>query len=210
MSTSRPRSLAIAVVLVAALFGLGCRQDMHDQPRYEPLEANPFFENGMASRSPVEGTVARGHLREDTAFYSGKDELGTFIVSLPMASDKALLRRGHERYDIFCSPCHGRLGDGKGMVVQRGFKAPPSLHQDRLREQPVGYYVDAMTNGFGTMASYASQVRAEDRWAIAAYIKVLQFSQRAHLTDLPPSDQEAIRQLGQTPSDGGTAEEGAH
>jgi mono/diheme cytochrome c family protein len=165
---------------------------MHDQPRYEPLEASKFFADGMASRQLPEGTVARGHLGADLAFATGKDAAGAALATLPVAVDRGLLLRGHQRFDIFCSPCHGRLGDGKGMAARRGFKQPPSFHDDRLRNSPVGYYFDVMTHGFGVMPSYAVAVPPADRWAIAAYIRALQLSQRAHLADLEPADQAAI------------------
>lgn len=170
----------------------GCRQDMHDQPRYEPLEASKFFADGMASRQLPEGTVARGHLGEDVAFATGKDAGGTVVAELPMPATKQLLERGHQRFDIYCSACHGRLGDGHGMAVRRGFKQPPSFHDERLVNSPVGYYFDVMTHGFGVMPSYAPSIPPEDRWAIAAYVRALQLSQRAHLADLAPQDRAAV------------------
>ena len=182
----------LALIGIVALTAPACRQDMHDQPRLEPLEASTFFANGMASRLPIEGTIARGQLREDKALYEGIDAAGAPLTTLPMPLDEPLLRRGHQRYDIFCAPCHGRLGDGSGMVAQRGYKAPPSFHADPLLSQPVGYYYDVMTNGFGVMASYASQVPVEDRWAIAAYIRALQLSQNAPLDALETEDRNAL------------------
>ena len=176
-----------------ALALLGCRQDMHDQPRLEPLEASPFFGDGMASRLPPAGTVARGQLREDAVLFTGMGPGGAPTAELPMRADRVVLRRGQERYDVFCSPCHGRAGDGAGMVARRGFKAPPSFHDQRLRDAPVGYYFDVMTRGFGVMPSYAAVVTPEDRWAIAAYIRALQLSQRAILAELPAADQQALR-----------------
>jgi mono/diheme cytochrome c family protein len=168
---------------------------MHDQPRYEPLEASKFFADGMASRQLPEGTVARGHLDADVLFYAGKDAAGQPSAELPMPADGKLLVRGQERFDIYCSPCHGRLGDGMGMVARRGFKQPPSFHDERLRTSPVGYYFDVMTHGFGVMPSYAAAVPPADRWAIAAYIRALQLSQRAHLADLGPADRAALLAL---------------
>jgi mono/diheme cytochrome c family protein len=182
----------VAAVAVLALGAWGCRQDMHDQPRYEPLEASKFFADGMASRQLPEGTVARGHLGEDVAFTTGKDAAGNVVAELPVPATKQLLERGYQRFDVFCSPCHGRLGDGHGMAVRRGFKQPPSFHDDRLRDSPVGYYFDVMTHGFGVMPSYAPSIPPEDRWAIAAYLRVLQLSQRAHLADLEPADRAAV------------------
>ena len=178
------KSIVGGALLVAVL--VGCRQDMHDQPKAEPLEASTFFADGRASRLPVEGTVARGHLREDDHFYRGLDAAGMAATTLPMELTVELLERGRNRYDIFCAPCHSRLGDGNGMIVRRGFKQPESFHAARLRDSPVGYYFSVMTNGFGEMSDYAAQVRPADRWAIAAYIKALQLSQHVPLTDLPP------------------------
>ena len=176
--------LAVLIVITAT----ACRQDMHDQPKLEPFEASDFFTDGMASRKPVEGTVARGELRADDHFYRGVDAEGGFATTLPMPMTVDLLQRGRERYDIYCSPCHGRTGDGDGMVVRRGFKTPQSLHQDRLRESPPGYYFDVMTNGFGDMSGYASQVPVADRWAIAAYVQALQLSRNASQARLAAAD----------------------
>ncbi len=140
---------------------------------------------------PVEGTIARGNLRDDQAFYTGLvgDQ---FLAELPVANTRELLERGRERYDIFCSPCHSRIGDGRGMIVRRGFKQPASFHDARLRDQPVGYYFDVMTRGFGEMSSYAPMVKPEDRWAIAAYIRALQLSQNVVLADLDAVKRKAI------------------
>ena len=171
---------AVAVSLALA----GCRQDMHDAPRYEPLEASTFFANGQASRMLVANTVPRGLLRADTHLNEGRVD-GQLATTFPMAITPAVMARGQERFNVFCSPCHGRTGSGNGMVVQRGFRAPPSYHEDRLRNAPVGYFFDVMTNGFGAMQDYASQVPVADRWAIAAYIRALQLSQRATLADVP-------------------------
>ncbi len=187
---TRPSPTAVLFVcaLLVGLVSQGCRQDMHDQPKLQPLEASDFFADGMASRPLIEGTVARGQLRADDRFYRGVDEQGDFVAVLPVEVSSDLLLRGRERYDIFCSPCHGRTGDGDGMVVQRGFKAPQSFHQDRLRTSSPGYYFAAMTNGFGDMSSYAAQIPVADRWAIAAYIQALQFSRNADRARLTPAD----------------------
>ena len=173
-------------VVAASLLLAGCRQDMHDAPRYEPLEASTFFANGQSSRMLVANTVARGTLREDTHLNEGKVN-GQLATTFPMPVTADVMARGQERFNVFCSPCHGRTGSGNGMVVQRGFRAPPSYHEDRLRNAPVGYFFDVMTNGFGAMQDYASQVPVADRWAIAAYIRALQLSQRATLADVPPN-----------------------
>ncbi len=158
--------------------------DMHDQPRYKPLAESRFFRDGRASRPVVEGTVARGQLHEDEHLYTGKVN-GQPAAALPLELTRELLERGRERYDIFCSPCHGHAGYGDGMIVQRGLRPPPSFHIDRLRGSPPGYYFDVITNGFGTMYSYASRVAPEDRWAIIAYIRALQLSQNATPADVP-------------------------
>jgi mono/diheme cytochrome c family protein len=175
------RALSIVAVSLAVA---GCRQDMHDAPRYEPLEASTFFANGQASRALVANTVARGLLREDTHLNEGKVN-GQLATNFPMPVTADVMARGQERFNVFCSPCHGKTGSGNGMVVQRGFRAPPSYHEDRLRSAPVGYFFDVMTNGFGAMQDYSSQVPVADRWAIAAYIRALQLSQRATVADVP-------------------------
>ena len=184
-SLLRPSLLVRAFGVVAVALALaGCRQDMHDAPRYEPLEANTFFANGSASRMLVANTVPRGLLREDTHLNEGKVD-GRLATTFPMPVTADVMARGQERFNVFCSPCHGRTGSGNGMVVQRGFRGPPSYHEDRLRNAPVGYFFDVMTNGFGAMQDYASQVPVADRWAIAAYIRALQLSQRATVEDVP-------------------------
>jgi len=179
------------VAIFCWLIITACRQDMHDQPRYEPLERSAFFEDGRASRPLVEGTVARGQLRLDDHFYTGKVN-GELVTTLPFAASKEVLERGQQRYNIFCSPCHDRVGSGTGMIVQRGFRQPPSFHIDRLRQAPVGHFFDVMTNGFGTMYSYADRVSPKDRWAIAAYIRALQLSQNATLDDVPTAERSKL------------------
>ena len=160
------------------------RQEMYDQARYEPLEKSTFFADGRASRPWIPGTVARGHLRTDAHLYTGQIN-GEPAATFPFEITREVLARGQERYDIFCTPCHGALGDGRGMVVRRGMKQPPSFHIDRLQQSPPGYYFDVMTQGFGMMYSYASSVTPRDRWAIAAYIRALQLSQDARPEDVP-------------------------
>lgn len=171
----------------------GCRQDMYDQPRYEPLEASSFFDNGQSARPLVAGTVARGELRTDDHLYKGKVN-GKLVETFPFPVDRALIERGRERFNIFCSPCHGRLGDGRGMIVQRGFSAPPSFHIDRLRKEPVGHFFDVITNGHGAMYSYASRVPPRDRWAITAYIRALQLSQHSMLADVPDDERKRLEE----------------
>jgi mono/diheme cytochrome c family protein len=174
----------LAALVFAAIALSGCRQDMHDAPSYDPLQASPFFANGAASRTLVANTVARGQLREDELFYTGKLN-GQAATEFPMPVTADLMARGQERFNVFCSPCHGRTGQGNGMIVQRGFRQPPSYHEERLRNAPVGYFFDVMTNGFGAMQDYAAQVPPADRWAIAAYIRALQLSQGASVADVP-------------------------
>jgi mono/diheme cytochrome c family protein len=176
---------AVLLVVAGCAFLAACRQDMHDAPRYEPLEASTFFTDGRGSRTLVANTVARGMLREDEHLYQGKID-GQLTDSFPMPVTAEVMARGRERFNVFCAPCHGRTGQGNGMVVQRGFRAPPSFHEERLRTAPVGYFFDVQTNGFGAMADYAAQVPVADRWAIAAFIRALQFSQRATVGDVPP------------------------
>jgi Cytochrome C oxidase, cbb3-type, subunit III len=171
--------------LLAVLTLAGCRQDMHDQPRYKPLAESHFFDDMRSARAPVEGTVARGQLHEDTYFYTGKigSNPGDFMP-FPVTED--VLKRGQERFNIYCSPCHSQLGDGNGMIPQRGYRHPPSYHIERLEKAPLGYFFDVMTNGFGVMPSYAAQVPPRDRWCIVAYIRALQLSQNVKLSELPP------------------------
>lgn len=173
-----------------------CRQDMHDQPKYEPLELSDFFDDRRASRPVLEGTIARGHLRLDSHLYTGKVN-GKLVTTFPFPVTMDVLKRGQERYNIYCSPCHGMSGDGQGMIVQRGMRQPETFHSQRLRDIQVGHFFDAMTNGFGAMYSYSDRISVNDRWAIAAYIRALQLSQGATLAELPAQDQQRIQQLDQ-------------
>lgn len=167
--------------LLATLAVTGCRQDMNDQHRVEPMEVNAFFEDGRGDRPPVPGTVARGQLRTNTVYYAGMTADGKLVTQNPVAVTPELLARGRERFDIFCAVCHDRVGTGQGQIVRRGFKQPQTFHSDRLREVGDGYYFDVMTRGFGSMYSYADRVPVEDRWAIVAYIRALQLSQNADM-----------------------------
>jgi cytochrome c553 len=176
--------LRMVVTLCVVAMVCGCRPDMYNQPRNNPLSSSDFFSDGAGSRPLVPGTIARGQLQEDRAFYTGK--IGTNLVTeFPMPITRTVLERGRERYEIYCSVCHGDTGDGRGMIVQRGFPQPPSYHIDRLREAPAGHFFDVMTQGYGVMYPYASRVEPADRWAIAAYIRALQLSQNARLADIP-------------------------
>src|SRR5580704_5460041 len=180
---ARQRGISCSILL-AVLVLAGCRQDMHDQPRFKPLAQSDFYADLRSARPPVDGTVARGELHEDAYFYTGKfgNNPGDYMP-FPVTDD--VLARGRERFNIYCAPCHSRLGDGNGMIVQRGFRAPPSYHTERLRKAPLGYFFDVMTNGFGAMPEYASQIPPRDRWTIVAYIRALQLSQQATTSDVP-------------------------
>ncbi len=169
-----------AVIFVSA----GCRIDMHVQPYYRPLTKSDFFADGRSAREPVEGTVARGDLAEDSYLNTGKIN-GNPGEYMPFPVTDAVLARGRERFNIYCTPCHGRVGDGNGFIPSRGFRRPPSYHIDRLRKAPIGYFFDVMTHGFGVMPDYSAQVAPRDRWAIAAYIRALQLSQNATTADVP-------------------------
>ena len=179
--------------MVSFLFLAGCRQDMHDQPKYIPLRPSSFFTDGRSERPLIAGTVARGHLEEDAAFYTGKGPDGMFLNTFPFPVTKEVVLRGQQRFEIYCTPCHDRNGTGNGMVPQRGFRHPPSYHIDRLRQVPNGYIFDVITNGVGAMPTYAGPLAPADRWAIVSYVRALQLSQMASLNDVPP---EARQQLG--------------
>jgi mono/diheme cytochrome c family protein len=199
-------------LLLLMLLISGCRYDMQDQPKMKPYRKTTFFNDGLSSRQPIEGTVARGLLRSDTAYYTGKkagaspaasptpgtatpgqgggaqannypDDVDTF----PFPITKDIVMRGRERYNIFCSVCHGLTGNGDGMIVRRGFRRAASFNDDRLRQAPVGHFFDAITNGWGAMPSYASQIPVQDRWAIISYIRALQASQSNPAASASPS-----------------------
>src|SRR5258706_11713194 len=191
----------ISLVLLALIFvTAGCRIDMHMQPYYRPLAKTDFFADGRSARNPVDGTVARGDLREDSYLYTGKigGNPGEYMP-FPVTAD--VLARGHERFNVYCTPCHGRVGDGDGFIPSRGLKRPPSYHIERLRKAPVGYFFDVMTNGFGVMPDYSAQIAPRDRWAVVAYIRALQLSQNATSADVPagqkvPADAPEFRDIG--------------
>ncbi len=170
--------------LLALLALAGCRQDMQDQPRFKPLAKSDFYGDIRSARPQIDGTVARGQLHDDAYLYSGKvgNDPGDYM---PFPVTKDVLERGQQRFNVYCTPCHSRMGDGTGTVVQRGYKAPPSYHTDRLRKAPLGYFFDVITNGFGAMPDYAAQIPARDRWCIVAYIRALQLSQSATMADVP-------------------------
>ncbi len=176
----------------ATLVFSGCRQDMHDQPKYVPMRESTFFTDVRSARPLVEGTVARGQLHEDELLHTGKAN-GADATVFPFRVDATVMARGQQRFNVFCSPCHGRTGQGDGMVVLRGYRRPPSFHTDRLRGVPVGHFFDVITNGFGAMPDYAVQIKAEDRWAIIAYLRALQLSEHATLAEVPPSERDKIQ-----------------
>jgi mono/diheme cytochrome c family protein len=169
----------------------GCRQDMHDQPKYIPLRESTFFADARSARPILAGTVARGHLHDDPLLYTGKSN-GADAAVFPFPVTGAVMARGQERFDIYCSPCHGRTGQGDGMIVRRGYRRPPTFHQDRLRDAPPGHFFDVITNGFGAMPDYAVQIKAEDRWAIIAYVRALQLSEHATIADVPADKRGAL------------------
>jgi len=177
---------------VAVLALAGCHLDMWDQPKYKTLSESAFFADGAAARPLVEGVVPFQTTTVRNPRFSGVDEEGAFIPRIPYAVNRAFLERGRERFDIFCAQCHGRTGQGNGMIVQRGMKQPPSLHDPRVKGMPHGYYFDVITNGFGVMYSHATRISPEDRWAITAYIRALQLSQDARLEDVPPDQRDAL------------------
>ncbi len=186
--SSLPKTL-VCICAAAALFLLaGCslKQDMALQPKNRPLSPSDFFNDGRSARPLVENTVARGSVREDEMTIA-KDS-----NAFPLPVNQELLERGESRYKIFCSPCHGLQGDGNGMVAMRGMKHPPSYHQDRLRQVPNGYIYDVITNGFGAMLGYSAQVAPADRWAIVAYVRALQLSRNAKISELPPDVREKV------------------
>lgn len=200
-SMSRGTRFAFCLLTFAFAAGCGVRFDMQDQPRYKAFKHSDFFKDGRASRDLPEGTVARGLLKDNKAFYTGKidnpnpnaqvqtttDASGNTLVSsfpndideFPIPVTKEVVDRGQDRFNIYCIVCHGPVGAGDGMVVRRGFVKPPTYHDDRLRNAPVGHFFDVISNGWGRMNGYAAQIPAADRWAIVAYIRALQVSQNS-------------------------------
>lgn len=194
MRARRLSSLTIATVAVALL--AGCHTDMWHQPKLKAQSASNFFADGKGDRPLVANTVPVGYLRDNEALYTGK-VANKPVAQLPLPLTRELLQRGQERYNVFCSPCHGKVGDGQGMIAQRGLalrRPPATFHTDRLRGMPVGHFYDVITNGFGVMYSYASRIPPEDRWAIAAYVRVLQLSQHARTSELTPEDLRKLQE----------------
>ena len=187
------KPLAVAALCLLAV--TACRQDMHNQPKAYPLRESMFFKDSSSARPIVEGTIPRGALRDDAAFFTGKIA-GADVDALPFALTAEVLDRGEQRFNIYCTPCHGLSGEGNGMIVRRGYKQPPSYHSDRLRQAPLGHYYDVMTNGFGAMSDYRAQIAPRDRWAIAAYVRALQLSQHAPAAEFPAAERQKLSQPG--------------
>ena len=194
MSTKRSFFAALALTAVVSA---GCRQDMHDAPRYDPLEASDSFANGSSARPIVAGTVPRGQLNEDAYLHTGKGPDGLPVAAFPFAITHEDLDRGQERFNVYCAPCHGRTGVGNGMVVQRGYRAAQSLHIDRLKFAQPGYFFDVITNGFGVMPDYRAQITVEDRWRIIAYVRALQLSRTGATSDMPADMLEELKKTGE-------------
>ncbi len=189
------RAVPLVAILLLALLSAGCQQAMRSQPSYKPLDPSAFFPNGMSAQQPPADTVARGQTQDDPLLFTGKVN-GNLADVFPYPVTAEMLNRGQTAFNTYCSPCHGQTAEGNGLVVQRGYTAPPSFHTDRLRCAPVGHFFDVITNGFGAMPSYAAQISVTDRWAIIAYIRALQLSQDASYSDVP-KDQQG--QLGAAP-----------
>ena len=199
MKLSRSRLPLAFCLLVAAA---GCRQDMHNSPKAIPLRESVFFKNGSSARPLVEDTVARGTLQDDAAFFTGKS--GAAVVdALPFPLTAEVLDRGEQRYNIYCTPCHGLSGEGDGMIVRRGYRQPPSYHIERLRTAPLGHFYDTITNGFGAMPDYRAQIAPRDRWAIAAYVRALQLSQHAPAAELSQEERQKLSQPAAAAAPGG-------
>lgn len=190
-ATTRYAALLAVVCLVPVT---GCVQEMADQPSYRPLQASSFFKDDRASRPLVAGTIARGHLQLDEHLYQGRVD-GQFAQDLPFELTPQLLERGQQRYNIFCAVCHDQAGTGDGMIVRRGYHRPPSFHDERLRTAALGYFFEVTTNGYRFMPDYAAQIPVNDRWAIAAYIRVLQLSQHASPGDVPREEMQKLEAL---------------
>jgi hypothetical protein len=180
-----------SLVLLSLCVLYSCEDSMRDQSRIKPLEPTPFFEDNRSSRTPIDGTVARGHLNEDTEFYAGKKG-GVFVAKIPVPVSKDIVLRGQERFGIYCAACHGADGYGKGIIVRRGFIPPPSYHTSEMRGHPDGYFFDVITHGKGAMYPYASRISVPDRWAIVSYIRALQLSQYSAMSDIPETQRRAL------------------
>lgn len=189
----RDKKLLSCMFSVASLLLLsGCRQDMHNQPKYVPYRSSEFFQDGLSERQQVVNTVARGELHEDAYLYTGK--VGTKEGDrFPFPITQAVMERGRERYDIYCSPCHSRVGDGNGMIVKRGYRQAANFHDQKYATQTVGHYYDVISHGSGAMPDYAAQIEPADRWAIAAYIRALQYAQNGTMSDVPADQRGQLK-----------------
>jgi hypothetical protein len=185
-------NFTVAGVAILLACGMACRQDMHDQPKFIPLRPTDFFGDGRSERPLIEGTVARGHLYDDVLYYTGKGPDGKPANEFPFPVTKEVIERGEGRFNVYCAPCHDRLGEGNGMIVRRGYRKPPSYHIDRLRQVPNGYLFDVITSGFGAMPDYAAQIPTRDRWAIVAYVRALQLAHNATIDDVLPADRAQL------------------
>jgi hypothetical protein len=178
------RRTIATVSLTGVVLLAGCRQDMHNQPKFVPQRGTTFFADGRSARPQVENTVARGQLHEDSYFYTGMTN-GAEGSNMPFPVTMDVLQRGQERYNIYCTPCHSRVGNGQGMIVERGYAKAGNFHTPRLQAAPLGHFFNVMTNGYGAMPDYSAQLTPADRWAVVAYIKALQLSQNATEADVP-------------------------
>ena len=193
-SVRKLNQLAAFGAMAATLVLAGCRQDMQDQPKFFPQRGTDFYADGRSVRPQVENTVARGQLRENAYFYTGLIN-GKEGDGMPFPATLEVLERGQERYNVYCTPCHGLTGDGDGMIVQRGFRRPPSLHEERLRTAPVGHLFEVITNGFGVMYPYGYRVPPRDRWAIISYIRALQLTRQVSINDLPEAERQKLQSV---------------
>jgi hypothetical protein len=178
------RAAALCGATAAMLVLAGCRQDMQDQPKFIPQRGTDFYADGRSARPQMENTVARGQLHEDSYFYTGLQD-GKEGNTMPFPVTLQVLERGQERYNVYCTPCHSRVGNGLGEIVQRGYKPAANLHDQVRTAQPLSHYFFVMTNGYGAMPDYSAQLTPADRWAVAAYIRALQLSQAAGQSDVP-------------------------
>lgn len=183
----------LAMAVFAGLTIVGCQQKMGIQPYYQPLEENQMFDDHRASRPLEPGTVSRGDLRADDALFTGKVD-GKLVEEFPMTITEEVIARGQNRFNIYCAPCHSKLGDGNGMIVQRGVSRPPSYMEDRLTTSPVGHFYDVITNGYGRMYSYNQQLPVRDRWAIVAYVRALQAAGHGSIEDVPTAMRDSLMQ----------------
>jgi len=203
----KPSAFCLLSSVFCLLTVAGCRQDMHNQPKYKPLRASTLFADHSSARPLIEGTVARGTLQDDAEFFTGKN--GALPAdALPFELTAQVLDRGEQRFNIFCAPCHDTSGNGRGMIVRRGYRQPPSFHIDRLQQAPLGHFFDVMTNGFGAMPDYRAQVAPRDRWAIAAYVRALQLSQYHAAAELTAEQRQKLSQP--APAAGAPAAPGEH